>query len=164
MHLSTGLPKLDHVLRGLMAGDNIVWQIDSISEYLPFVQAYAGHAHEIRHDLIYFRFADHEQLRGIPRDLLDVIGVIQVVIVVVANIGEGHIRGQVEAARGCRPNPVRRRSSRRRGGHGSVGCGGRRCCDKPCEKQASPSRIRQIAHWCFRKGAGQYLSLCRARL
>ncbi len=62
MQLSTGLPKLDHVLRGLMAGDNIVWQVDSIDEYLPFVEAYAARARETRQSLIYFRFAEHKQL------------------------------------------------------------------------------------------------------
>jgi len=37
VQLSTGLPELDRAFRGLMPGDNIVWQVDSIEDYLPFV-------------------------------------------------------------------------------------------------------------------------------
>ena len=36
--LSTGIPALDKVLQNIMPGDNIVWQIDSVDEYLPFVK------------------------------------------------------------------------------------------------------------------------------
>ena len=60
--LSTGLPGLDHVLRGLMPGDNIVWQIESAQDYLPFVKPYCAFARENRHKLVYFRFADHQAL------------------------------------------------------------------------------------------------------
>lgn len=60
--LSTGLPSLDHLFRGLMPGDNIVWQVDTIQDYKPFVQPYVSHAREHRQKLFYFRFADHEPL------------------------------------------------------------------------------------------------------
>jgi hypothetical protein len=60
--LSTGLPGLDHVLRGLMPGDNIVWQIESVQDYLPFVKPYCAYARENRHKLVYFRFAEHPPL------------------------------------------------------------------------------------------------------
>ena len=65
MQLSTGLPKLDHVFRGLMAGDNVVWQVDSIDDYLPFVEPYVARALEIRQTLphefydILYRSAHH---------------------------------------------------------------------------------------------------------
>jgi hypothetical protein len=62
VQLSTGLPKLDRVFRGLMPGDNIVWQIDGIEDYLPFVRAYAAYTRETRQKLIYFRFAQHPPL------------------------------------------------------------------------------------------------------
>lgn len=65
--LSTGLPGLDRVLRGLMAGDNIVWQVDSVDVYLSFVKPYAEYARLNRQRLIYFRFADHPPLLG-PED------------------------------------------------------------------------------------------------
>jgi hypothetical protein len=60
--LSTGLPQLDRVFRGVMPGDNIVWQVDSVDDYLPFVEPYATYARETRQRLIYFRFADHKPL------------------------------------------------------------------------------------------------------
>ncbi|HRU06057.1 MAG TPA: PEP/pyruvate-binding domain-containing protein [Candidatus Brocadiia bacterium] len=60
--LSTGLPGLDEVFQGLRAGDNIVWQVDAISDYVPFVQPYVQHALASGRDLVYFRYAKHEPL------------------------------------------------------------------------------------------------------
>jgi len=62
--LSTGLPQLDRVFRGIMPGDNLVWQIDAIEDYAEFVRPYARYAAENRQRLIYFRFADHPPLLG----------------------------------------------------------------------------------------------------
>lgn len=62
MRLSTGLPALDRVFRGVMPGDNIVWQIDAIEDYREFVVPYVEHARHNRQRLVYFRFADHEPL------------------------------------------------------------------------------------------------------
>ena len=62
VQLSTGIPSLDRVFRGLMPGDNIVWQIDSIEDYRLFVDPYADFATRNRQSLIYFRFADHPPL------------------------------------------------------------------------------------------------------
>lgn len=62
VQLSTGLPELDRVFRGLMPGDNIVWQVDSIEDYLPYVQPYCEYAVHNRQKLLYFRFADHPPL------------------------------------------------------------------------------------------------------
>ena len=36
--LSTGLAGLDSVLKGLMPGDNVVWQVDSVDDYRPFAE------------------------------------------------------------------------------------------------------------------------------
>ena len=63
---TTGLPGLDHVFRGLIAGDNIVWQVDSVNEYLPFVEPYCRAALASGKGLVYFRFARHEPL--VPDD------------------------------------------------------------------------------------------------
>jgi len=60
--LSTGLPGLDRIFQGLMPGDNIVWQIESIDDYLPFIKPYASYARENRQKLTYFRFAEHRPL------------------------------------------------------------------------------------------------------
>ena len=61
-HLSTGLTGLDDLLRGLIAGDNIVWQVESIEDYLEFVIPYAENALLKGKKLVYFRFASHVQL------------------------------------------------------------------------------------------------------
>lgn len=63
---TTGLPGLDKVLKGVMPGDNIVWQVDTVADYKALVMPYARAARDARRRLIYFRFASHEQL--IPDD------------------------------------------------------------------------------------------------
>ena len=65
-HPSTGLAGLDRVLEGLIAGDNVVWQVGSIEDYLPFVRPYTEEALREGRQLIYFHFERHEEL--IPAD------------------------------------------------------------------------------------------------
>ena len=60
--MTTGLPGLDRVLKGVMPGDNIVWQVDSIDDYQTLVIPYAEAARRQGQRLIYFRFASHDQL------------------------------------------------------------------------------------------------------
>lgn len=60
--LSTGMPGLDQVLKGLIPGDNVVWQIGSIEDYSVFVRPYASAAMRAGKKLIYFRFASHAPL------------------------------------------------------------------------------------------------------
>lgn len=60
--MTTGLPGLDRVLKGVMPGDNIVWQVDSIEDYQTLVLPYAEAARRQGQRLIYFRFASHAQL------------------------------------------------------------------------------------------------------
>lgn len=62
---SSGLPSLDKALAGILPGDNVVWQVDSIHEYIPFVQPYAEYARSREIPLVYFRFGQHARL--IPR-------------------------------------------------------------------------------------------------
>jgi hypothetical protein len=59
---TTGLPELDAVLCGIQRGDNIVWQIESLEDYLALVKPYAEAARVAGRRLIYFRFADHPPL------------------------------------------------------------------------------------------------------
>ncbi len=65
---STGLQGLDEVLLGLMPGDNVVWQVDSIEAYAEFVAPFCQSAARQRQKLTYFRFARHPYLipDGIP--------------------------------------------------------------------------------------------------
>jgi hypothetical protein len=58
----TGLPSLDGVLQGLRLGDNVVWQVDSVDDYLPFVEPFVGQALALGRRLVYFRFARHAPL------------------------------------------------------------------------------------------------------
>jgi hypothetical protein len=60
--LSTGLPGLDQMLKGLLAGDNIVWEVDRIEDYVPFVDPYWRGAVARGQRVIYFRFASHAPL------------------------------------------------------------------------------------------------------
>jgi len=60
--LTTGLPGLDRVLKGLIPGDNVVWQVDSMEDYLPFLRPCCEGARAIGEEPVYFRFAKHEAL------------------------------------------------------------------------------------------------------
>ena len=42
--LSTGLPGLDRMLKGLIPGDNIVWQFNEIADYAAFVKPFCAFA------------------------------------------------------------------------------------------------------------------------
>ena len=59
---STGLGGLDEVLSELRKGDNVVWQVDCISDYRKFVDPFVSKALQDRRKVIYMRFADHDPL------------------------------------------------------------------------------------------------------
>ncbi|MBN2408061.1 MAG: pyruvate, phosphate dikinase [Elusimicrobia bacterium] len=65
--MSTGLTELDEVIQGVRPGDNIVWQVDSVKDYMFFVQPFCRDAYKKGSNLVYFRFAQHEPL--IPEDV-----------------------------------------------------------------------------------------------
>ncbi len=60
--LSTGLAGLDQIIGGVLPGDNVVWQVDSIDDYVPFVEPYCERALKTGKTLVYFRFATHQRL------------------------------------------------------------------------------------------------------
>ena len=60
--LSTGLPELDEALRGLIAGDNVMWHIASVEQYRPLVAPFCEHARITGRRLVYFRFSDDKPL------------------------------------------------------------------------------------------------------
>lgn len=62
MQPSTGITSLDEVLCGLRAGDNVVWQVHSIEDYLVVVEPFVASAKAKKHKLVYFRFAKHQEL------------------------------------------------------------------------------------------------------
>ena len=63
---STGLPGLDRVFTGILPGDNIVWQVDVVEDYRPFVDPFVRDAIARGKRLVYFRFARHPEL--VPRE------------------------------------------------------------------------------------------------
>jgi len=60
--MTSGLPGLDTILGGVLAGDNLVFQVDSIDEYRPFVKPCCDNALRTGKKLVYFRFAKHDPL------------------------------------------------------------------------------------------------------
>ncbi len=69
--VSTGLPGLDRVFTGILPGDNIVWQVDAVDDYRPFVDPFVRDAIAHGKRLVYFRFARHSELvpRGIGAEI-----------------------------------------------------------------------------------------------
>ncbi len=61
-HLSTGLSGLDNMMKGLIPGDNIVWRVDGVEQYAPFIQPYRQSARFHGQRLVYIRFASHKAL------------------------------------------------------------------------------------------------------
>ncbi|MBD3253672.1 MAG: pyruvate, phosphate dikinase [Candidatus Lokiarchaeota archaeon] len=62
LSFSTGIVALDEVLDGIHPGDNIVFQVDNIEDYIPFVHAFCIDNEKEKRPLIYFRFAEHTWL------------------------------------------------------------------------------------------------------
>ena len=56
---STGLLGLDEAIDYLRIGDNVVWQIDELAEYIQFAQHFVHTALEQGRRVVYIRFAQH---------------------------------------------------------------------------------------------------------
>ncbi len=65
------MPGLDRVFTGILPGDNIVWQVDAVEDYVPFVEPFVADALAKGKRLVYFRFARHPELvpRGIGAEI-----------------------------------------------------------------------------------------------
>ena len=61
-HASTGLAGLDAVLNYLRKGDNVVWQVDSVEDYLGFVTPFVRQAVQTDKKVVYMRFATHKPI------------------------------------------------------------------------------------------------------
>ncbi len=57
--VSSGLRGLDEILQGLRKGDNVVWQVDDIRDYLHFTEPFVRQARAEARKIIYIRFAQH---------------------------------------------------------------------------------------------------------
>lgn len=75
---STGLKGLDEILYDLKKGDNVVWQVDHLDDYIHFVGPYVRKALEDGRNVVYMRFAHHQPLverqRGVSIYPLDAKG------------------------------------------------------------------------------------------
>lgn len=59
---STGLKGIDDIIDGLRSGDNVVWQVDSINDYLFFARPFIERAIKERRKIVYMRFAGHQPI------------------------------------------------------------------------------------------------------
>ena len=57
--VKSGIAPLDEVLQGLRPGDNVVWQVDGLEDYIHFVEPFAEQAIRDKRDCVYLRFAPH---------------------------------------------------------------------------------------------------------
>jgi len=55
----SGIEELDEVIKGLRLGDNVVWQVDNLEEYLYFVEPFVKQALNNGNKCVYLRFAPH---------------------------------------------------------------------------------------------------------
>jgi hypothetical protein len=60
--VSTGMPGLDQAIDLLRLGDNVVWQVQSIDDYLKVLRPYIRQAKQDERRLVYFRFGNHAPL------------------------------------------------------------------------------------------------------
>jgi hypothetical protein len=60
--VSSGLDSFDQVVDALRTGDNVVWQVDSIDDYLFFVAPFVQKALSEHRKVVYMRFARHRPL------------------------------------------------------------------------------------------------------
>ena len=60
--ISTGIKGLDEMITGLRSGDNVVWQIDDINDYIDLIKSFVRRALKENKKVIYVRFAQHKEL------------------------------------------------------------------------------------------------------
>lgn len=60
--LSTGMEGFDRAIDKLRLGDNVVWQVDSVSDYKKMVEPYVMQARIDQRKLVYVRFGNHEPI------------------------------------------------------------------------------------------------------
>jgi hypothetical protein len=60
--VTTGIKGLDNIITGLRIGDNVVWQIDDIKDYIELLTPFVKAALEDKKKVVYIRFASHQVL------------------------------------------------------------------------------------------------------
>mgnify|MGYP003586127531 CR=1 FL=1 len=62
--VKSGIHALDEVVQGLRLGDNVVWQVDHLDDYVYFVKPLAAQAVREGRRCVYMRFAPHPPVLG----------------------------------------------------------------------------------------------------
>ncbi|NDL68683.1 PEP/pyruvate-binding domain-containing protein [Anaerotalea alkaliphila] len=57
--VGSGVPPLDEVIHHLWLGDNVVWKMDNLEDYLEYARAFVDQAIRDGRKVVYFRFAAH---------------------------------------------------------------------------------------------------------
>lgn len=60
--INSGLAGLDTALHNIRLGDNVVWQLSDVEEYIFFVKPFVSQAILDKRNIIYIRFAEHHPL------------------------------------------------------------------------------------------------------
>lgn len=71
---SSGLDGLDELLQNLWYGDNVVWQVDDLGDYIFFAEKFIDNAIKEGHTCVYIRFAPHKPILS-TMEGLDIIEV-----------------------------------------------------------------------------------------
>lgn len=58
--VASGLPALDQVVEGIRLGDNVVWQIGDLADYVSFARPFVEQSLQDSVRILYIRFAPHE--------------------------------------------------------------------------------------------------------
>ncbi len=72
--IPSGIPALDEVVQGLRLGDNVVWQVDNMEDYLTFVAPFVKQSVHDGRRCVYIRFAPHPPVIG-PNEGFEIVEV-----------------------------------------------------------------------------------------
>jgi len=70
--IRSGIERLDEIIQGFRLGDNVVWKVESLQDYVAFAEPFVEQAIEDGRRCVYMRFAPHEPILE-PRDGLEII-------------------------------------------------------------------------------------------
>jgi pyruvate,water dikinase len=70
--IHSGITQLDEIIQGLRVGDNVVWKVESLRDYVTFAEPFIDRAIKEGRTCVYLRFAPHEPVVR-PRDGLETI-------------------------------------------------------------------------------------------
>lgn len=72
MKTTTGYTELDEIISAPSPGDNIVWRLDNINNYIPFTEGLAGAYLEEGIGVVYFRFGRHKPVLAKREGIIEI--------------------------------------------------------------------------------------------